>query len=88
MFIKRLYLVTLFFTISSIYAAPVFSTSQMTETGHALTETLSGFYETVIDQVMLDVSEDILKYIPSSISHENIQGNNNNNNKKEFLNTF
>ncbi|KAG1438268.1 hypothetical protein G6F56_012708 [Rhizopus delemar] len=45
----------------------------MTETGHALTETLSGFYETVIDQVMLDVSEDILKYIPSSISHENIQ---------------
>lgn len=75
MFLYRLFTSFVIFGSCLIYAAPVFSTFKRVESGVVLTESLSEFYEDIIDQVMLDVSEDILKYIPDSISHDDIEGN-------------
>lgn len=74
MYINYLYIITLLFTATSIYGAPVFSTPKTTEIGNTIKETLSEYYENIIDQVMLDVSEDTLSYIPQSISHDNVEG--------------
>jgi hypothetical protein len=59
---------------SVVKAAPIFST-YVPEAGFLLTESLSEYYENIVDQVMLDVSEDVLSFIPQSISHGDVQGN-------------
>ncbi|CAO3669431.1 unnamed protein product [Rhizopus stolonifer] len=66
MLLIRLFIATIIATIS--YAAPVFSTPKLIENGLVLTEALSDFYENIIDQVMLDVSEDVLRYLPDTLS--------------------
>ncbi|KAI9250769.1 hypothetical protein BY458DRAFT_524267 [Sporodiniella umbellata] len=66
MLLSRLFLFTV--AVATSYAAPVFSTPKMVENGLMLTEALSDFYENIIDQVMLDVSEDVLRYLPETIS--------------------
>lgn len=66
MLLVRLFIATIIAAIS--YAAPVFSTPKLIENGLVLTEALSDFYENIIDQVMLDVSEDVLRYLPDTLS--------------------
>lgn len=62
-----------------VNAAPIQSTSTSTfvpeETGFLLTESLSEYYENIVDQVMLDVSESVLSFLPESISHGEVEGN-------------
>ncbi|KAI8346904.1 hypothetical protein EDC96DRAFT_521363 [Choanephora cucurbitarum] len=43
------------------------------EAGFLLVESLSEYYENIVDQVMLDVSEDILSFVPQSISHGEVE---------------
>ncbi|KAK4509278.1 uncharacterized protein ATC70_007628 [Mucor velutinosus] len=67
--------------LSVVNAAPVIpspsspssSKSYISEAGFLLTESLSEYYENIVDQVMLDVSEDVLTYLPQSISHGNVE---------------
>lgn len=70
--------------LSVVNAAPIISSpsspssssskSYISEAGFLLTESLSEYYENIVDQVMLDVSEDVLTYLPQSISHGNVEG--------------
>lgn len=66
--------------LSVVNAAPIISSSSpssksyISEAGFLLTESLSEYYENIVDQVMLDVSEDVLTYLPQSISHGNVEG--------------
>ncbi|KAI7901103.1 uncharacterized protein BX663DRAFT_437981 [Cokeromyces recurvatus] len=48
--------------------------SQSTEIGFLLTDSLSEYYESIVNQVMLDVTEDVLSYVPKSIYYDNIEG--------------
>ncbi|KAL7314488.1 hypothetical protein PS15m_006052 [Mucor circinelloides] len=69
--------------LSVVNAAPIISSpsspssssskSYISEAGFLLTESLSEYYENIVDQVMLDVSEDVLTYLPQSISHGNVE---------------
>lgn len=65
--------------LSVVNAAPIISPSSpssksyISEAGFLLTESLSEYYENIVDQVMLDVSEDVLTYLPQSISHGNVE---------------
>lgn len=67
--------------MSVVNAAPIstttdslFSTLYVPEPGFVLTESLSEYYENIVDQVMLDVSENVLSFIPHSISHGEVEG--------------
>lgn len=62
--------------LSVVKAAPIFSTTYkyVPDAGFLLTESLSEYYENIVDQVMLDVSEDVLSFIPQSISQGDVQG--------------
>lgn len=68
--------------LSVVNAAPIISSpsssssptkSHISEAGFLLTESLSEYYENIVDQVMLDVSENVLTYLPQSISHGNVE---------------
>jgi hypothetical protein len=67
---------------SVVNAAPIIpsttsslsSKSRISEAGFLLTESLSEYYENIVDQAMLDVSEDVLIFLPQSISHGNVEG--------------
>lgn len=65
--------------LSVVNAAPIQSSSYnqlyVPEAGFLLTESLSEYYENIVDQVMLDVSENVLSYIPQSISQGDVEGN-------------
>ncbi|KAI9476511.1 MAG: hypothetical protein EXX96DRAFT_507784 [Benjaminiella poitrasii] len=43
------------------------------EAGFLLTESLSEYYENIVDQVMLDLTEDVLSFLPESISHGDVE---------------
>ncbi|KAI8347337.1 hypothetical protein BD560DRAFT_411116 [Blakeslea trispora] len=43
------------------------------EAGLLLVESLSEYYENIVDQVMLDVSENVLSFVPQSISHGEVE---------------
>ncbi|KAI8883734.1 hypothetical protein K501DRAFT_218771 [Backusella circina FSU 941] len=43
------------------------------EAGFLLTESLAEYYEDIVDQVMLDVSESIMSYLPGQLSHGNVE---------------
>ncbi|CEP11555.1 hypothetical protein [Parasitella parasitica] len=66
---------------SAVNAAPILLSSMSTaspkpyisEAGFLLTESLAEYYENIVDQVMLDVSENVLAYLPQSISHGNVE---------------
>lgn len=65
--------------LSVVNAAPIqtsYSQLDVPEAGFLLTESLSEYYENIVDQVMLDVSENVLSYIPKSISQGDVEGNN------------
>ncbi|KAI8643234.1 hypothetical protein BD408DRAFT_415179 [Parasitella parasitica] len=65
---------------SAVNAAPILLSSISTasskpyisEAGFLLTESLAEYYENIVDQVMLDVSENVLTFLPQSISHGNV----------------
>ncbi|KAI8095751.1 hypothetical protein BDF21DRAFT_328897 [Thamnidium elegans] len=60
--------------LSVVNAAPIQSNSvNLPDAGFVLTESLSEYYENIVDQVMLDVSETVLSFIPQSISHGDIE---------------
>lgn len=65
---------------SVVNAAPIIpstsssSKSYSSEAGFLLTESLSEYYENIVDQAMLDVSENVLTFLPQSISHGNVEG--------------
>lgn len=64
--------------LSVVNAAPIQSSYDqlhVPEAGFLLTESLSEYYENIVDQVMLDVSENVLSYIPKSISQDDVEGN-------------
>lgn len=61
--------------LSAVKAAPIQSNSiYFPDAGFVLTESLSEYYENIVDQVMLDVSETVLSYIPQSISQGDVEG--------------
>ncbi|KAG2213427.1 hypothetical protein INT47_009101 [Mucor saturninus] len=62
--------------LSVVNAAPIqtsYSQLHVPEAGFLLTESLSEYYENIVDQVMLDVSENVLSYIPKSISQGDVE---------------
>ncbi|GAA5806416.1 hypothetical protein EDC94DRAFT_524676 [Helicostylum pulchrum] len=60
--------------LSAVKAAPIQSNSiYFPDAGFVLTESLSEYYENIVDQVMLDVSETVLSFIPQSISHGDVE---------------
>jgi hypothetical protein len=65
---------------ATVNAAPIRSTTlyvpvaAASETSFLLTESLSEYYENIVDQVMLDVSDQVLSYLPESISHGDNEG--------------
>lgn len=67
--------------ISVVKAAPIIeldtitTTSTISDASFLLTESLAEYYENIVDQAMLDVSENVLTFIPDSISHGNVEGN-------------
>lgn len=44
------------------------------EAGFLLTESLSEYYENIVDQVMLDVSDQVLTTLPEIISRGDVEG--------------
>lgn len=66
--------------LSVVHAAPIQQQQESTynqlyvpEASFLLTESLSEYYENIVDQVMLDVSEQVLTTIPQTISHGDVE---------------
>jgi hypothetical protein len=67
-------LLLLLFTIA-INALPIHQVDIFVpEAGFLLTESLAEYYEDIVDQVMLDVSESVMSYLPEQLSHGNVEG--------------
>lgn len=65
---------TCFALNASVKAVPIYQSKVYApEAGFLLTESLSEYYENIVDQVMMDVSEDVLSYLPEKISRGDVQ---------------
>lgn len=62
------------FTISCVAFSIVTAIPIQPDTQKLFTESLTEYYETIVDQTMYDVADSVLFYIPESSSHGDTQG--------------